>query len=397
MQYIENRFRSLYFTMLFNFVLFGVTLTIIGATLPKIIREFDWSYIATGLVISAATFAYFVSTFVSGILLHRLKPKYVIVAGMTLQAVGLAFFAIRPYVLLNLLLNLLIGLGQGSTEVVVNFSVVRIERSGQSRLMNLMHAAFAVGAIAGPFAVGRIIDAGLSWQIIYRIMALVSILMAGTLSLLPFSRLGEEDEEHGQHPRVIELVRHPLLILSFLILFLYVGTELGVSSWVAEYYVKFLKTSESTGAYMVSIFWLGLLIGRLGLSGYRGRRQAEMTFILASTCTIALSFAVLMKGPLLAGFGFFMAGLGFSAIYPLVIALVGKYFKRGQGAAIGFVAAGGGVGAFAFPFIMSAIADTLGLRQGFFFYIALDVLMVLLTCAVIWRVRTMRKQEEVET
>ncbi len=146
---------------------------------------------------------------------------------------------------------------------------------------------------------------------------------------------------------------------------------------------------------MVSIFWLGLLIGRLSLSGYRGRRQAEMMFLLASTCTIALSFAVLMKGPLLAGFGFFITGLGFSAIYPLVIALVGKYFKRGQGAAIGFVAAGGGIGAFAFPFIMSAIADTLGLRQGFFFYIALDVLMVLLTCAVIWRVRTMEKQEKI--
>ncbi len=397
MRYIESRFCSLYFTMLFNFVLFGVTITIIGATLPKIIREFDWSYIATGFVVSAAPFAYFGSTFVSGILLHKLKPKQVVVGGLVLQAFGLAFFATHPVVVLNLLLNLLIGLGQGSTEVVVNFSVVRIERSGQSRLMNLMHAAFAVGAIVGPFAVGMIMDAGLSWQIFYRLMALVSILMAGTLSLLPFSRLGEEDEEHGQHPRVVELVRHPLLILSFLILFLYVGTEIGVSSWVAEYYVKFLRTPESTGAYMVSIFWLGLLIGRLGLSGYRGRRQAEMVFILASTCTVALSFVMLMKDPLLAGFGFFMTGLGFSAIYPLVIALVGKYFKRGQGAAIGFVATGGGIGMFAFPFIMSTIADTFGLRHGFFFYIALDVLMVLLTCAVIWRVRIMRRREELET
>lgn len=393
MRYIESQFRSLYFAMLLNFVIFGVTLTIIGATLPKIIREFQWSYTATGVVLSAGSIGYFVSTFVSGILLQRLRPKLIVATGLAIQAVGLSLFAARPVVLLNLMLNFLIGLGQGGTEVVVNFSVVHMERSGQSRLMNLMHAAFAVGAIIGPFAVGRIMDAGLSWQMIYRLMALVTILMAGTLSLLPFSRLKRESSKSGDEPRLIELLKHPLLILSFLILFLYVGTELGVSAWVAEYYVKILDVSASAGAYMISIFWIGLLAGRLGLSGYRGRRQAEVMFILASTCTVALLFAVLMRGPWLAGFGFFLAGLGFSAIYPLVIALVGKHFKRGQGAAIGFAATGGGIGAFAFPFFMAAIADRFGMRRGFFFYIALDFIMVVLTCAVIWQTRMLSQVE----
>jgi fucose permease len=374
--------------MLVNFMLFGVTLTIIGATLPKIIREFQWSYTATGAVIAAGSIGYFVSTFLSGILLQWLNPKLIIVAGLAIQAMGLSLFAARPVVLLNLLLHFLIGLGQGGTEVVVNFSVVRIERSGQSRLMSLMHAAFAVGGIIGPFAVGTIIAAGLSWQMIYRMMALLSLLMASTLSLLSFSRLGGESAESGDEPRVIELLRHPLLILSFLILFLYVGTELGVSAWVAEYYVKILGASDSVGAYMVSVFWMGLLIGRLGVSfGYGGYRQAELLFALASTCTVALLFAVLMKGTWLAGAGFFISGLGYSAIYPVVMALVGKHFKRGQGVAIGFTSTGGGIGAFAFPFFMAAIADRFGIQRGFFFYVILDVVMTALTCAVIWQVR----------
>ena len=387
MRYIESRFRSLYFAMLANFIIFGITLTIIGATLPRIIRDFDWSYTATGIVVSAGSVGYFISTFVSGILLHWLSPKLIVVLGLAIQATGLSFFAAQPVVLLNLLLSFMIGLGQGGTEVVVNFAVVRIEREGESRLMNLMHAAFAVGAIIGPFAVGRIMDAGLSWQLIYRLMALVTILMAGTLSLLPFSRLGREEDKSEDRPRLIKLLKHPLLILSFLTLFLYVGTELGTSAWVAEYYVKFLGTSVSAGAYMVSILWLGLLIGRLALSGYRGQRQAELMLALASICTVALTFAILMRDPWLAGIGFFVAGLGFSAIYPLVIALIGKYFKNGQGAAIGFVATGGGIGAFAFPFFMAAISDRFGIQRGFFFYIALDFIMAMLACAVIWQTR----------
>ncbi|MFC1715330.1 hypothetical protein ACFL6S_16800 [Candidatus Poribacteria bacterium] len=42
--------------------------------------------------------------------------------------------------------------------------------------------------------------------------------------------------------------------------------------------------------------------------------------------------------------------------------------KNGQGAAIGFVATGGGVGAFAFPFFMAAISDRFGIQRGFIFY-----------------------------
>jgi fucose permease len=138
---------------------------------------------------------------------------------------------------------------------------------------------------------------------------------------------------------------------------------------------------------MVSIFWLGLLIGRLGLSGYGGQRQAELILILASICTLALAFAILMTSPWLAGIGFFVAGLGISAIYPLIVSLVGKHFKSGQGAAIGFVATGGGVGAFVFQLLMGAISDRFGIQHGFLFYIALDLVMVLLACAVIWQTR----------
>ena len=393
MRYIESQFRFLFATILANFILFGINLTIIGATLPKIIREFQWSYTKTGAVLSAGSVGYFVSTFFSGILMHRIGAKRVVLMGLTLQAVGLSLFASRSIVIFNLLLNFMIGLGGGGTEVVTNFSVIRMERSGQSRLMSLMHAAFSVGAIVGPFVVGTFIKAGLSWRMVFRLLAMITLLMAGTLSLLPFSRLSRSSTKYRKETKSFELLKQPLIILFFLILLLYVGTELGVSSWVAEYYVKNFGASASIGAFMVSVFWAGLLTGRLGVSfGYRGERQAELSFVLASISTVALLFSVLVKGQYLAGVGFFFTGLGYSAIYPLVMALVGQYFKHSQSVAVGFVSTGGGVGSFAFPFLMSAIADRFDIRQGFFFCIALDVVMMILICTVIWQIRVENKK-----
>lgn len=383
MFHVEKNLRFIFLVLLLNFILFGVSLTIIGATLPKIIADFQWSYIATGIVLSAGSIGYFVSSFVAGILLHRLGPKKVIVIGMGLQFIGLLFFASTPIVLLNMLLNLMIGFGGGGTEVVVNYSMVKMERRGQSRLMNFMHAAFSVGAVVGPYLVIMLMHAELGWTMIYRIMSFVSLVMAVIFLFLPFSRLGGEDKSEEKVSNV-NLIRDPVLILSFIILLIYVGSELGVSNWVSEYYVKFFHSSANVGALMVSIFWIGLLTGRLGTSIiYHGSRPEAVALVLASTCTIALIFALMMKTPIIAGIGFCIAGLGYSAIYPLIMALVGRHFTSAQGAAVGFAATGGGVGSFVFPFIMAVISNTFGIRKGFFFYIALNILMVVFILVII--------------
>jgi len=68
---VDRRHRVLFGAMLGSFLLFGVCVTLIGAVLPRVIREFDWSYTTTGLVLSAGSVAYFVSTFCCGILIRR--------------------------------------------------------------------------------------------------------------------------------------------------------------------------------------------------------------------------------------------------------------------------------------------------------------------------------------
>jgi fucose permease len=380
MQVPHRQTRRLYVLFLAGFVVFGALFTIIGAALPQIIRTFHWSYTITGVVLAASAIGYFLSTFICGFLVQRFSPKAVLVTGLMICALSMAFFVRWPSPWLNLALNFAIGLGQGTIEVVTNLEVIHMEKRGQSRLMNLMHAAFSMGAIVGPASVGIVLGMGSRGTIVFSAAAVMLALMALFFGIAKFPRLAQENE-HGQREG-LRLLRRPILLILTLFLLLYVGAELGVSTWVSEYFVKVLSTTASTGAFAVSLFWIGIFSGRLGASlAYKGTRQEYILLSLTLLAALALGFVLLVSSTVAVAVGVFLAGLGLSALYPLVMAMVGRYFKSGF--AVGTAATGGALGSFTFPFLMAVLAESVGMRGGFWFYLGLTGVLVVLSLVIV--------------
>lgn len=396
MPLIDPRFRSLFLVLFAVFTLFGTSMTIIGATLPKILADFQWNYLAAGFVIGAGAVAYFVATFAAGYLVKHWGPKPTILLGLALDAIGLAFFATTSDPVTNTLLSGLIGLGQGCVEIGVNWSTLRIDTENSGRPMNLMHGAFAVGAILGPLAIGVLMQQGFAWTAVYRGMAIVFTLLA---LMVAFTRLPQAAASEAKAAETSErLSAHPAYWLSFVALFLYVGVELGVSNWIAEYFVQVFAYSAASGALLVSLFWAGLLAGRFGVPlFYKGPRQENALVglsALAAGSTITLTLlGYANPSPMTSSIAralVFFAGLGCSVYYPAVITLLGKCFPHAQSQAIGFAATGGGIGAFVFPFLMSTLAQHWGIRAGFATY---AVFAVFMTAAAIWLAKIATKNE----
>lgn len=389
---VPARFRSLYLGLLAVTALFGADLTVVSAVLPEMIRSFGWSYTEAAAVLAAISIGYFASTLASGFVVPRLGPRATVVTGLALMAGALAVFGATPVVLVNVLLHGLIGIGLGAVEVVINYGAMRIERDGRSQLMNLMHAAFSVGAVAGPLLAARLLDSGVPWQIAFRVVAVGAAGMAVWLVLLPFRRL-EEGLRSGHHHATPAAAALPLdrglLVISVALLFLYVGAEVGVSSWLGEYFVSFFDTSPAHGALMVMLFWGGVLGGRLLLAlCYTGTRAAEAILLLAGVATAGLLAAVTVTDRTVAAVGFVAAGFGYSSIYPLVMSVVGRFFApRHQSMVIGFATTGGGVGSFLFPFAMALVAQQVGIRHGYLLYVAVSALLVLLATAAVFKTR----------
>jgi len=376
---MSRRNDHLLFGSLFaNFLLYGGVTTLVGATLPLAIREFSWSYLAAGAVLASGAIGYFTTTFVAGLMVARMGPQRLMTIGLSLQALGVGCFGALPHVGFNSAALVLLGIGQGTTEIGTNYSVIRMEPAGTSRLMNLIHAAFTMGAVATPALAALLIDLSSHWRLIYIMMAGLSLLLLVLLSnrSLPFAP--RRQDVKPARSSLGTLARRPLLWLLTLMLLLYVGAEMGISAWISEFYVKTFSVSPQIGAVTVSIYWLGILLGRLLTSAlYRGTRPARALIGFGITSAVCLFVALLSGHSLVAAVMFFGAGLGFSAVYPLGMTLTGQVFSRHQGMAIGVISTGGGVGACCFPFLMSAIADRFGIQFGFWFYLGLTVAMVL--------------------
>ena len=408
--HVPAQFRSLYGGLLAISLLFGANFTAMGAVLPQMIRSFDWSYTAAATVLAAGSFGYFGATFVSGFVVRRIGLRVTAVVGLVLIAGALALFGATPALFANVLLHGLVGVGSGCVEVVINYGAVRMERDGRSQLMNLLHAAFSVGGMLGPLAAARLLDAGAPWQTVFRIIAAGTAVAAIWLALLPFHRLDERPppdrrgtRRAAAHARratdktagtvvVAELpADHVLVALCVALLFIYVGAEVGVSGWIAEYFVSVLGGSAARGAILVTLFWGGILAGRLLLAFcYTGTRSALAILALAGVAAGGLIVAIAAGGPTGAATGFVACGFGFSCIYPLVMSIVGRYVPaRRQSVVVGLASSGGGIGSLVFPFLVAAVAQHAGIRRGFVLYVLLALLLMLLALAAVLRTRTM--------
>ncbi|MGO9310486.1 MAG: MFS transporter [Spirochaetia bacterium] len=373
---VEKQHRSLYVGLFANCAVIGVGMTIVGATLPRMLAEFSWSYTAAGAVIAAGSLGDLASSFTCGVLLERIGPKAVMAGGLVLQTLALAFFAATPSVVLNFILSLLIGLGQGAIDVAVSYSVARIQKRGESHPMSIMHSAYAIGSVAGPVVIGLIIRSGLHWQAVYRGVAGITALMGVVMIALPFRRIAMARGDATPEVEPGGPARRPMFYLAAAILFLYVGLEFGSSRWIGAYFVNVLGSPASVGAFMVSVFWMGLLLGRLGIPVlFRKVDHGVLLLSLSLAATASVAFSILVRSPLVSGIGFFVAGLGCSAIFPLVMTIVGHYFRKGQGKAVGFAATGGAVGALVFPFAMASVSEAAGLRNGFWLYVVVGLAM----------------------
>ncbi len=384
---LDKRTRRLYFLVLANFFSYGGIFTVVGAALPGIIRAFGWSYTVTGVVLSSAAIGFVISTMACGYLVQRLPPKLILVSGLGLGAVSMFFFARWPSPSLNFLLYFFVGICQGAVEVVSNLEVIHMESAGQSRLMTLMHAAFSVGAIATPAAVGLLVGAGAPGVAVFPPLAGLLAMMGILFASFRFPRITDAARE--QRRGGLRLLGHPLLLLITVLLFLYVGAEVGVSTWVAEYQVKAQNAAAALGAFTVSLFWAGICTGRILLSyGYRGTRQERLLVGLSVLATAGLAASLGVRSSQAVAALLFIAGLGCSGIYPLSMTVIGRFFKSGL--AVGAASTGGGLGTLVFPLVMAVLSEGRGPRGGFLFVSATAFAVAVCTVLIFAWIRAER-------
>jgi FHS family L-fucose permease-like MFS transporter len=332
--------------MLVQFCFFGAY-AIVSLPAGALIRKIGYqSGAVTGLVIAAAGCALFYPASMSGYALFLLG-FFVLAAGITILQV-----AANPYV-----------------------TVLGDPRTASSRL-SLTQAFNSLGTTIAPILGGVLILSAGAQQVSEAASVQKPYLaLAGALLLLAllfaFARLPKI--EHADDGTVqldsatrTSVLAHPHLLMGAIGIFLYVGGEVSIGSFLINFIGEphIAALSPADAAHYVSYYWGGAMVGRF--VGFAVMRYVSpgKTLAFNAAVSIALILVAIFGHGKAAMWAILAVGLCNSIMFPTIFSMalyrLGKF--TGQASGILCMAIVGGA---VVPFVQGLLADTMGLQWSF--------------------------------
>jgi fucose permease len=362
----------------FSQSILGMSRTFLGTALPAIRDALGLSLLQTGTFPALLQLGYAVSVFVGGPLSDAFHKKRILLAGCLLMAGNIFLFGLSSWLTLSLLAMVLIGVGGGLIEASSNSLLIQLYPGREAPVMNLHHFFFAAGSLSAPLLVGALLSRGISWRWAYAAYGLFAL---GLSIFLFYPRV--DLVPRGGRPDLREvgrLFRDRTFLLLYVIVFFGLGVQNGIGYWLVTYlkeYRGFPIGLASTGLF---IFFACVGAGRLFTSYLISRfRESHYLLFLFSTLFLTLLTAVLVPG-VWAVFFFGLCGLGYSGVFPCLIAMTGKLYRDNPGTAIGTLATATGVGSMVISWVLSLVSQVVSLRAGFLtfeLYLAVCILLML--------------------
>lgn len=300
----------------------------VGTLVGFVTREFELSKSLAGLLPFFGLLAFGIFSVPIGILAERKGKKFILVTFLALTLVGLLIPVISIaeyyYVLIAIFL---IGLGMCGLQVAGNPAMRDVSGEGNfSRNLTFAQFIKSIGSNTAPYVVPLIIGVfGLVWQNIFFIYAVV--VSASLLAVLPInldsSASNKEVTRVASLRSSFSLLKNPRVALMVLGIFLYVGAEVGLNSWIATYLQdKFGLDLESMATLGIGFFLTSLAIGRLLGSIVLNFLSARKFFVISSIMGLVGLIGIFVQSETVVIISIFIAGLGFGNIFPLIFSIL---------------------------------------------------------------------------
>ena len=259
-----------------------------------------------------------------GLFQDRRGKKFVLMMGLLVALAGLlnASFGLTSFRRF-LLTILLVGGGAAILQVAGNPIMRDVSDEGKyARNLSLAQFVKAIGSLSGPLI--PVIAAryfGASWKVIFPIYAVALLVTIVAVSMLHVTEEASK-EKAATLGSCLALLKNGYVLAMVAAIFLYVGAEVSVSAGIPLFLKeRFDIDINRVGLIGTGLFFMALTIGRL-TGGVVLNWMAPRKFFL-TTCAAAILGLVGLYMPdrTVAVASFFLAGLGFANIFPLVFAI----------------------------------------------------------------------------
>ena len=336
--------------------LYAVYLGALGVLLPALSTSFHLGPAAEGRLFPANFLGFIGGVLLCGSLSDRLGRKAVLLGGVAAYALGLAVFSSSGTFALALLATALIGAGSGAMETVASVLAVDLFPERRAFLLNALQVAFGAGATFSPALVHGLLIAGTSWRVLYVGLAVLNVALFLALAFQPVVETRHE-REALDWAALRAILRQPVFQVLCLSQALYVGAEVGFTSWMPTYFLRRLPGGAAWAGTVVTVFWLAMTAGRIATGSLVTRLPLmRLNLFLALGGAVGAALALVWAVPLAVLVFVGLTGLCFSGIFGLILAEAGERYPRFAGTTLGAVVAAGGIGGAVIPWAVGALA-----------------------------------------
>jgi MFS family permease len=221
-----------------------------------------------------------------------------------------------------------------------------------------------VGGVLGPIAVSTAART-IGWN--FAVAIPVPFLVA-LIAVVPASPARDQPNPDGAQDAALGRAYW----LTWFYLVLGISAEFSFVAWGAQVAVDQARIRLEDATALASLFVVGEILGRLGLSTVAGTRLDVRRVLQAGTVLAAAGGLLLWLAgtPVLAGAGMFLGGLGIAAIFPLGAGLAVAHAPHAQVRASTRLTAASGSAILGAPLLLGVVAGIAGVISAWAFVLA---------------------------
>jgi len=267
-------------------------------------------------------------------------------------------------------------------------AVLGPEKTGSSRL-NLTQAFNSLGTTIGPYLGGLLIlsanprrmdelrqmpaaalqayrvQEASSVKLPYLVIGIALILLGIVISLVKLPAMPHA-ERHGETGPKTSLWKYRHLVLGALGIFVYVGGEVSIGSFLINYFTQknIGNITEMAAAGFVAYYWGGAMVGRFIGSAILQKVETRIVLGIAAAAACGLVLTSMLTSGHFAMWSIILVGffnsVMFPSIFTLGIAKLGPLTGDGSGMLVMAI-----VGGAIIPVMQGALADRVGIHHAF--------------------------------
>lgn len=350
----------------------GLAYGLFTARIPSLKEQTGAASDELGLVLFALGAASVVGLSGTAALVRRFGVKAVSLAGSLIFFFGLLVAGLAEQVAVLAVATALVGLGFGLLDVAVNVAGIEVERRWKKASMNVIHAGYNVGVVAG--SISAAVFTGLAVAPLWNFVLPCAILLLVLLRAQHYLPVPEElQQSSAEKPKTKSRVTGFVVFCGVLSSATYV-TEGAAAEWGSLFLHQVQGAPESMAALCYGVFGSCALACRLIADRLRAA-YGDVNVFLTGAVIALCGMTIVLFAPhwtvSLAGYAVF--GTGLAPVVPILFALAGRFGGMPLERATSVVALFAYGGLLFFPPFFGFLAEHWGLLR------SLSVTLLLLT------------------